>query len=337
MAKAICGIFDCVRCDHRAKGKCSGCVLENHTVLAEGGDACGIYLCATRKNIKSCAVCRDAVCSFTRNLEMVCPLRGRLEKKRCYSRRLSEHFDQKSAWVRPESLPKIPEKTIDRLQSYLLALNEFISLGVANVSSSDMSRKTGVKDYLIRRDLSQFGEFGRPSIGYDAKRLRGCLAEILGLGDEKPVIWVGALHIAAEPGLLDRFSDYKFRIVAVADPNPEHFQGQVGGMEVVSLRQVAEKISETGAVGAIVAVSDDLAQDVTDLLVRAGIQGILNLAFVGVTAPAGVCVRNVNIVAELLTLSFICRRTHEANILDQDRADIAGPVEAENSTLSASA
>jgi redox-sensing transcriptional repressor len=322
MAKSMCGAFDCGKCGHRKKGACLGCHKENEARVDRGETPCDIYLCASGRGIRQCGQCHDAVCPYVRNAEEVCPVRADFEKKRCYSRKLTEHLTSRGfPGGVSEATLKIPEKTIDRLQSYLLALDEFLLLGVPKVSSSDLSRKTGVKDYLIRRDLSQFGEFGRPSIGYDSRDLRRCLAKILSLDEDKRIVWVGALHLAAEPSLVERFAEYNFRIAAALDPDPGRYSGRVGNVPILPLRELARVVEDMGINGAIIATEPEAAQDVADALVRAGVSGILNLATVGVTVPAQVCLRNVNIVGELLSLAFYCRRLHDASGADDAGAD----------------
>lgn len=61
---------------------------------------------------------------------------------------------------------------------------------------------------------------------------------------------------------------------------------------------------------AIIATPTDDAQLVADILIGAGIKGILNLTSTLVTAPNDVCVRNVDVVAELFALSYYCGLAH---------------------------
>ena len=307
---AACAIFDCETCAHRLRGRCPGCAGGNAVMAADGEAQCAIYACATSKNLASCRECSVVVCPFSRDLEMVCPVRSHYEKKRCYARKLSEHFlDRQYGGRCVKKAGGISDKTITRLRWYLFALNDFLSHGVAKVSSDDISRKIGVRAWLIRRDLSQFGEFGRPSIGYDTAFLRSVLGEILHLSDPKRVMWVGAARLAGEPSLIKRFGAHGFEIVTVLDSN--HADAKIEGLNVQPLAQASELVAKDGIGAAVIAVAEDEAQSVAEALISAGVHCILNLTSAVIVTPPEILVRNVDIVAELFALSYYCGESQE--------------------------
>lgn len=308
---AACAIFDCETCAHRLRGRCPGCGPGNVIQAADGEAQCAIYACVTSKNLTSCEECTAMVCPFSRDLEMVCPVRSHFEKKRCYSRKLSEHFfeRQHGGGEGKKAGSKISDKTITRLRWYLFALNDYIDHGITKVSSDDIARKVGVRAWLIRRDLSQFGEFGRPSIGYDAAFLRSVLGEILHLGEAKKILWVGASRLASEPSLIKRFGGHGFKIVAVVDSNCTDMK--VENLQVQPLANVCELASKQGIDAAVIAVAEDEAQSAAETLMAAGIHCILNLTSAIIVAPRGILVRNLDIVAELFALSYYCGELQE--------------------------
>lgn len=278
---------------------------------------CVLYQCAQSHNILTCSECTDQVCPFTRAVGMVCPVRARFEKKRCYTRKMSDHFSSRE----PEKIdtPLVArklDKAIARLPWYLFAVQDFIGHGVTRISSDDLSRKIGVKPWLVRRDLSQFGEFGRPSIGYETARLKECLAEILHLNTSRSVVWIGAARLDADKSLIQRFVEHNYVITAVFDTDVTRAPEMVGGLRVNSIADMPRKIKEIEAEGAIIATSADQAQSVADILVAAGIRGILNLTSTLIITSNDVCVRNVDIVAELFTLSYYCNELHAQDTED---------------------
>ncbi|MHB0913705.1 MAG: redox-sensing transcriptional repressor Rex [Armatimonadota bacterium] len=242
---------------------------------------------------------------------MACPVRGHFEKKRCYTRKLATHFQEWQATrSEGERRSKVSEKTITRLRQYLYAIDDYISQGMDRVSSEDISRKVGVKDYLIRSDFSQFGEFGRPSIGYDTTALRTQLQRILHLDVAKNMVWIGALHLAAEPSLIQHFERNSFKIVSVLDRDPSKFAGGIGNLQVLPLEQAAQTIAENEVGGAILSVAPEDAQPIADILIEAGIKGILNLSSAVIATPPTVCVRHLDILGELFALSYYCHQAH---------------------------
>lgn len=311
MAISACEVFDCKTCGYMLRHRCLGCAEGNKLRQADSEEPCAIYHCVVSKGFTSCKEC-TAVCQFPRNLEMVCPVRCHFEKKRMYARKLSDHYvgrRQESADACPT--PRVSEKTITRLRGYLYALDEFLSQGISKVSSEDIANKVGAKDYLIRHDLSQFGAFGRPSIGYDAVFLRSRLGKVLHLDKVQSIIWVGAAHLANDVALIERFGHHGFNVVGIFDTDPSRFANEINGMEIEPLENVPEMMRGLGVEGAVLAVSQDEAQDVADLLIAAGIRGILNLTSAIITVPPGICMRHVDVVAELISLSYYCHEMHQ--------------------------
>jgi len=312
MGTSACGVFDCNTCEHMSRGRCPGCANGNALLMAEGKDLCAIYECVTSKNLVSCDTCTSVVCQFPKNLEVVCPVRARFEKKRCYTRKLAEHyFARLTEGGDDGSETKISDRTITRLRWYLFALDDFLARGVGRVSSQDIARKVGVKPGLIRRDLSHFGEFGRPSIGYDAAFLRRRLAEILHLDNSKSVLWVGSGRLKYDASIIDRFGEHNCNIAAVFDSDPSQVGTTIGGLKVLALSSLPSKVRELEADAAVIAVAREEAQAVAEALVMAGVRAILNLTPVVLVTPPGVVVRNVNIVAELFALSYYCGERQE--------------------------
>lgn len=312
MVLSACGVFECESCTHLLRGHCPGCSAGNAKMIDDGVDPCGIFKCVTSSGLTTCKECRSIVCKFDRSLEMVCPVRANFEKKRCYSRKLAGHIHNRSdAAEIDEESNKVPEKSIMRLRGYVFALDEFIANGVIRISSEDISRKVGVKSHLIRRDLSQFGEFGRPSIGYDASFLRERLAHILHLDDLKDIMWVGAARLRDDSQLVSRFQEHGFNIVAVFDTGSPTTSEHIGDLPVLPFAGATDAVRERNIQAAVLAVSQLEAQAVADILIGAGIRGILNLTSAVIVAPPGVCVRTVDVVAELFALSYYCQELHK--------------------------
>lgn len=308
---SACGIFDCETCVHRTRSRCVGCSQGNALIAAHGERQCAVFQCAKTHGITSCRDCTEVVCPFTRSPEMACPVRSRYEKQRCYARKISEHFLSEHP-VRQEVtlVAKKLDKVIARLPWYLFAMHDFMTHGVIRVSSEDIARKVGVKSWVVRRDLSQFGEFGRASLGYETAKLRECLSDILHLNVERKVAWVGAARLDADKSLISRFREHKFNIVAVFDADVSRVPEMIGGVKVTSIEDMPRTVAELGVECGIIATAHDEAQGVADTLISAGIRGILNLTSTAICCPEQVCVKNVDVAAELFALSYYCSQVH---------------------------
>ena len=67
---------------------------------------------------------------------------------------------------------KIPDEAVRRLPIYLRGLLSLSEQSDKNISSKDLADVFGVNHYQIRKDLSHFGGFGTPGIGYNIEKLK---------------------------------------------------------------------------------------------------------------------------------------------------------------------
>ena len=60
----------------------------------------------------------------------------------------------------------IPDIIIGRLPIYLRALQRMAEKGMKTTSSQELGEHVGISAAQIRKDISQFGEFGKQGTGY---------------------------------------------------------------------------------------------------------------------------------------------------------------------------
>jgi redox-sensing transcriptional repressor len=171
-----------------------------------------------------------------------------------------------------------------------------------------MEARLGITSAQIRKDLSHFGEFGRPGIGYDVQHLLGRLTEVMQLDREQRALIVGAGNLgAALVGYLG-FADSPFRIVAIFDNNFSKIGRVLWNLEIQDVHRLSEINQGLRASIGLITVPGPAAQEVADIMVRSGIRAILNFAPAVVTVPLGVALRNVDVTRELEILSYWMKR-----------------------------
>jgi redox-sensing transcriptional repressor len=202
----------------------------------------------------------------------------------------------------PHKGPPIP--TLERLATYLRFLIDLDQANVETISSAEVERQTGINAAQFRKDLSYFGDFGKPGVGYNVTELQSRIARILKIDREQRVILVGAGNLGSAlvgyPGL----QEHRFNLVAVFDNNYGKIGRPLWDLEIRDVATIKETNQKLGARIAILAVPAGAAQKVTDLLVEAGIHAILNFAPVLLRVPHNVYVRNVSFLQELAVLSY---------------------------------
>jgi redox-sensing transcriptional repressor len=186
---------------------------------------------------------------------------------------------------------EIPGIIVSRLPVYLRALTHLQSQGIRTTSSEDLGKRVGVSAAQIRKDLSQFGGFGKQGTGYDIASLTDNLRKIL----QVEHVWDVALVGMGDMGhALSRYQGFKnrgFRVAMAFDVDPEKIGTRVGEYVVRDSREMKSAIQEAGIRIAMLCVPATNAQKVTDQLIEAGIKAILNYAPINLDVPADVRVQ----------------------------------------------
>lgn len=212
---------------------------------------------------------------------------------------------------------KISDAVIRRLPLYLRVLDDLAEDGDTElISSQELGVKAGVGPALVRKDLAWFGEFGKQGVGYEVSFLRDELRKILNLDQELAValVGVGSLGGALTRYHLKRFAEdpsFSLNLVALFDTDPKKVGTTIEGIPIFALNQLEEQVQALGIKLAMITVPADQAQKVADLLIKAGIQGILNFAPVKLQAPTGVQVASADLSLELQRLAYYIPATNE--------------------------
>jgi redox-sensing transcriptional repressor len=199
---------------------------------------------------------------------------------------------------------RISESTVRRLSHYLRALDGLEQVSTQTVSSEELAVRGGTTAAQVRKDLSQFGSFGKRGLGYCVSDLGAHLRGILGLDARWRVVLVGAGRIGSALFEYPTFAARGFDCVAVLDSDPAKIGQCWGQTPILSAHDLERVVRDRQAEIAILSVPADAAQDVADSAVRGGAKGLLNFAPVRLRVPPGVAVTNVNLVLEMEGLSF---------------------------------
>ena len=203
--------------------------------------------------------------------------------------------------------PKIPQPTIERMSAYLQCVRGLIADGVATASSTEIAHSTGINAAQFRKDLSYFGEFGTPGLGYDVHELEAHLARIMGLDEARDVVLVGAGNLGAALSSYLGFPERGFRVVAVFDNDVKKVGEKLAGHAIHHINDIGKVNALLGAQVAVVAVPRAAAQEAVDKLVAAGVLAILNFAPTAILVRPGITVRNVDLTSEMEVLSYYLR------------------------------
>ncbi len=198
----------------------------------------------------------------------------------------------------------IPDIVIGRLPLYLRELQLMANSGRIITSSQELGERLGISAAQIRKDLSQFGEFGKQGTGYEIKFLIENLCQILKVDRVWDMIVVGAGDIGSAIARYQGFEDRGFKVKAIYDNDPKRIGSKIGGFTVNDNANLGKDIRDMGIQVAMIAVPGPYAQEVTDELVEAGIKAILNYAPLSINVPEGVRVQHTDPLTHLQRMTY---------------------------------
>ncbi|HET8606536.1 MAG TPA: redox-sensing transcriptional repressor Rex [Gaiellaceae bacterium] len=187
-----------------------------------------------------------------------------------------------------------------RLSRYLQVLTQAKKMGKDRISSQEISDYTNINATQIRRDLSQFGKFGKRGVGYNIESLLGEIRKILRTQGQHNIALVGAGRLGQAIGSSPIFAEHGINIAAVFDTDPDKAGRQVGGVGVVPYAQLKDAVRDKNIVVGVLAVPAVAAQQAADDLVASGVRIIFNYSEALLDVPSDVTVHTSNPAVELL-------------------------------------
>jgi len=199
---------------------------------------------------------------------------------------------------------KIPDIIIGRLPIYLRALQLLAEQGIHNTSSQELGEMIGISAAQIRKDISQFGEFGKQGTGYSIPFLIERLQGILKVNRVWDVIIVGMGDMGHALARYNGFVNRGFHVTMLFENDPKKVGNKVNGIEIFGTDVMAEKIKQNKIKVAMLTVPASVAQEVTDQLVKAGVKAILNYAPIHLSVPKDVHVQHIDPATHLQRMTY---------------------------------
>lgn len=200
---------------------------------------------------------------------------------------------------------KISDSTVRRLSLYLNQLRALAAEETPLVSSRELADASGTTAAQVRKDLSNFGSFGKRGQGYGVEELRERIESILGLERPWRVAVVGAGKIGTALLGYGDLPERGFEIVAAFDTDPDKIGQQVFGVPVYPVDELERRLREEKVGIVVLATPPPAAPEIAERVASAGVGGILSFAAANLETEAPVAVRWMDVALELEGLSFL--------------------------------
>lgn len=204
---------------------------------------------------------------------------------------------------RPETAP-VPPAVVNRLSLYLRELQHLLEDGTQTTNSNQLGERLGFSDAQVRKDLAHFGHFGHPGVGYRCDELVSEIRRILGTDRKWAVGLVGVGNLGRALLGYRGFEPQGFSLVAAFDADRQKVGAIVEGIEILAIDRLPTVVAEQRIDLGMVAVPAAHAQAAADMLVAAGVKGIVNFAPMTLVLPEQVSQVGVDLARELEQVAF---------------------------------
>jgi redox-sensing transcriptional repressor len=187
-----------------------------------------------------------------------------------------------------------------RLSRYLQVLTQAKKMGKERISSQEIADYTNINATQIRRDLSNFGKFGKRGVGYSIDGLLGEIRKILRTQGQHNIALVGAGRLGQAIAGSSIFGEHGITIAAVFDTDEAKIGKPIGSVEVSDYGRLKDMARDKNIVVGVLAVPAASAQKAANDLIDAGVRIIFNYSEALLDVPTDVTVHTSNPAVELL-------------------------------------
>lgn len=203
---------------------------------------------------------------------------------------------------------KLPDKTVERLSQYRRTLLIANATGKHHIFSHELAALLHITSVQVRRDIMLIGYSGTLRQGYDVKELIDIIGKIIDSKDGQKVAVIGIGNLGR--AIIGYFSGKRTKLTVVAgfDINPDKVERAYAGVWCYHFDKLMEIIKKENITIAVLTVPASEAANVAELLVLAGIKGILNFTPKPINVPSNVHLEEYDIITSLEKLAYFVKK-----------------------------
>jgi redox-sensing transcriptional repressor len=202
---------------------------------------------------------------------------------------------------------KLPERTVERLSEYRRTLLEYLAKGKTHIFSHELAGLHNITAVQVRRDLMLIGYSSMKKRGYDAQELIDVIGKIIDhpLGLNVGVIGMGNLGRAVTTYFTGKRA--KLNVVATFDIDDNKVNRVISGVKCYHIRDLKKVIEQDKISIAIIASPPNTAVSTAEMVVMAGIKGILNLTTIPLNVPPNVYLEEYDMITSIEKVAYFVK------------------------------
>lgn len=192
--------------------------------------------------------------------------------------------------------------------NYIKALPETTK----NISATKIANALGLGEVSVRKDLAKVSDGGRCKLGYPCDELINDIESFLGVKKALKAVVVGKGEMLQVLLNYGGFENAGLNVVAAFDTSLDENRS-VKEQKVFGIQKLEEICEENNvSIGIIMTAADD-AQEICDLLISKGIEGIWNFTPVHLSVPEHVVLQNESFTASITKFRMQLKERSEAS------------------------
>lgn len=204
-------------------------------------------------------------------------------------------------------MKNLPDKTVERLSQYRRSLNNQLAKGKVHIFSHEIANLLHITPVQVRRDIMLMGYSGTLRKGYDIKEMVKLIGRIIDTTDGQriAVVGMGNLGKAFIHYLYEKRS--KLIIAASFDTNPEKIGKTYANVYCYDMERLEEIVEQEKISIGIISTPPEVAPDVAEKLIKAGISGILNYTPKPLSVPDEVYLEEYDMITSLEKVAYFVK------------------------------
>ncbi len=207
-------------------------------------------------------------------------------------------------------MKNLPHKTIERLSQYRRALLLCHAKGMVHIYSHEIAKIQHITPVQVRRDIMLIGYTGTLRKGYNVKELIDLIGQIIDSEEGINVCVVGIGNLGR--AITNYFSGKrtKLSIAAVFDVELSKVGKKYHRIDCFHIDDIPRIIKERKIEIGIMTVPGEDAPAIAEMLVKAGIKGLLNYTPKPVNVPDDVYLEEYDMITSLEKVAFFVKTHH---------------------------
>ncbi|MFP4555274.1 MAG: redox-sensing transcriptional repressor Rex [Bacteroidales bacterium] len=202
---------------------------------------------------------------------------------------------------------KLPEKTVERLSEYRRTLFQCLAKGKTHIYSHELAGLHNITAVQVRRDLMLIGYSSMKKRGYDAQELIDVIGKLIDHPKGLNVAVVGMGNLGRAVTTYFTGKRQKLDVMATFDVDENKVNRVISGVKCHHISNLKDVVEREDITIAIIASPPDTAASIAELLVLAGIKGILNFTTTPLNVPSNVYLEEYDMITSMEKVAYFVK------------------------------